>query len=249
MNKKARSVVNRLFVAWAACEIFICSAAFAAPIPAGLDSFETLYGSEQNFNNGPIPADFFDPGSDPFGDIIGFQGVPLGPGATTDTLVERLDRAKLTGPLPSSDTVPIQIVALSLASVSPITVSYDGGARTELWDVQVELSATPQPLGTMTIRKEAKSGGSFDWVLPVLPRLTFVRASDGATRVLDYGALGLPSLDLGARVVPWTPNSLPETIHAKNFCPGCDSPDGVPVEIFASGNFVQYIFFPASTAP
>jgi hypothetical protein len=64
MNKKAlrSSVVNRLFVAWAACEIFICSAAFAAPIPAGLDSFETLYGSEQNFNNGPIPADSSIPG-------------------------------------------------------------------------------------------------------------------------------------------------------------------------------------------
>src|SRR5690348_12899539 len=114
--------VRNLLGLWAACEIFMGVATVAAPIAAGLDSFETLLGSEQNFNNAPIPADFFDPGSEPFGDIIGFEGVPLGPGETTDTLVERLDRAKLSGAFPSSDTVPIQIVALSLASVAPITV-------------------------------------------------------------------------------------------------------------------------------
>src|SRR5262245_4748344 len=112
MNERAvrSSVVNRLVAAWAACEMFVCTGVFGAPIAAGVDSFETLPGGTyQYFGEAPIPADFFDPGSDPFGDTIGFQGVPLGPGATTDTLIERLDSAKLKGSFPSSDTVAIQI--------------------------------------------------------------------------------------------------------------------------------------------
>ena len=52
-----------------------------------------------------------------------------------------------------------------------------------------------------------------------------------------------------ARAVPWTRSAPTDIIHAKNFCPGCDSPDGVPVEIFESANFIQYEIFPATTVP
>jgi len=237
-------------VASAACALFIGSAAFAAPIPAGSDSFATLNGSEQSFGADPIPADFFDPGSDPFDAFIGWVGVPLGPGATTDTIIERLDKAKFSGPKPASDTIRIQIREMSFQSVDPITVNYSGDGQTELWNVRVGLSATPQPIGSMTIREEEASGGSFDWILPILPRFTFTRISDGVTRVIDYGALGLPAVELHARAVPWLhKTTFPEVIHAPKFCPACDSPDGVPIEIFESANFLTYIIFPATTIP
>ena len=38
------------------------------------------------------------------------------------------------GQCPSSDTIPIELVALSLASTSPLTVTY-GGASPEAWKV------------------------------------------------------------------------------------------------------------------
>ena len=46
------------------------------PIAPGVDLFETLPSDFGYFTFTPIPADFFNPGSDPFGDIIGLQGDP-----------------------------------------------------------------------------------------------------------------------------------------------------------------------------
>jgi hypothetical protein len=232
-------------IALAVCGVGILSIALAAPIAAGIDSYATVSGSYQNFSESPIPAGFFDPGSDPFTDTIGFQGVPLGPGATTDTVIQRLAKAKLSGNFTSSDTISIQIVALSMASESPITVTYNGGTRSESWNVHVGLTPTTQPLGSMTINATAKSGGDFAITsLPVLQRFTFTRVSDGATRVLDW-----PALDFNARAVPWTHTAPGNIIHSKGFCPSCDSPDGVPVEMFLNANFTVHEVFPATTTP
>ena len=173
----------------------------------------------QDFSPTPIPADFFDPGSDPFTGRIEFQSVPLFPDTLgdADTLVSRSCNPVVPlDPVGAIGTVDIEIVALSLASVGPITVTYtsstcvggdDDGepcntdadcgnlgscvteSRDEAWDVQVGLSTQGQTRGTLTATKTHANGGVFDSTLPVRPRLTFVRSGDGAKRVLDDPAV------------------------------------------------------------
>lgn len=239
-----RPVLYSFFVASAACEVFIQSAAFAAPIPAGLDSYATVNACLDSTAT-QIPADFFDPGSDPYTDFVCLQGVPLGPGATTDTVVQRISATKFHGPSPKSDMIPIKIVALSLASADPIIVTYNSAQNPESWNVHVGLSPLPQPVGSMTITQETKNAGEFDSSLPVLLRLTFIRVSDGAIRVLD-----LPSLDLGARIVPWiTTTKTTNLIHSPGFCPACDSPDGDPAHMSLNGPGAMFLLVPATTVP
>ncbi|HEY2952198.1 MAG TPA: thrombospondin type 3 repeat-containing protein, partial [Verrucomicrobiae bacterium] len=170
------------------------------PVAEGIDLFTTAGGGTtfQNLDDHPIPADFFGPGSDPFAGTIPLQGFPLQtepPGiiSPADTIVQRLAPAHLSAD--EFDTVPIRIGALSLASSSPITVTYGGGAP-ELWNVQVCLSSDmPQPTGRMWLSANlCGDGGTFESVLPVQPRFIFRRPRDGAVRVLDYGHEGLPPL-------------------------------------------------------
>jgi|GEM_PF-3746670 len=138
-------------------------------IPPGVDLFETPNDSmtvESLFTAIPIPADFFGPGSDPFDGVIYLQGSPLatlppdtlGP---TDVIIQRLEPAVLDEPgIPHP--VPIQLVALSLVSTSPITVTYDFDPP-EDWQVDICLSSIiPTPFGVMTINRDCNSGGSFD---------------------------------------------------------------------------------------
>jgi hypothetical protein len=166
---------------------------------AGSDLFTTPAGGatvDSHFTAMPIPSDFFDPGSDPFTGDLTLQGSPLqttppnvlGP---TDVVVRRNLDAILPPP-PSSAVVPIEIVALSLVSSSPITVTYQGGMNPERWDVHVCLSVQQQQcVGSMTINRDCHEGGTFSATLPVLPLFTFVRQSDMAIRVLDFGMLPL----------------------------------------------------------
>lgn len=179
---------------------------FSAPVLAqdvlpGTDVWSTPAGglSFQDFSSDPIPADFFNPGSDPFTGRIELQGQPLpnltdplDPGILPyDTIIERTGTATL-GTVGSEAEIPIEIVALSLASTEPITVTYNGGQSPELWDVQVCLSKNPQVPGTMKLRRNCAEGGTFDSTLPVVPKLVFVRQSDLLTRQLDPA----PSLTL-----------------------------------------------------
>lgn len=65
----------------------------------------------------PLPAGFFEPGSEPFDGQVELGGTS----GTNDTIVERMDSAfqLLDGP---PETVPIEIVALSLVSVEPVVI-------------------------------------------------------------------------------------------------------------------------------
>ncbi len=203
---------------------FLPSAAGASPVHAGQDFFQTVSDSFQDFSAVPIPANFFDPGSDPFTGTVFLQGAPTDPTnlGTTDTIVQRLDTARFPHPFPSSDTIPIEIVALSLTSVNPITVTYNSGQNPELWDVRVTLSPRgPQQQGTMTLTHVDNAGGTFNSVLPVMPLLTFTRLSDGATRLLDFFDLGL-IVPLQSRGSPWSHDAPKNVITSKRFCAGCD---------------------------
>jgi len=191
-------------------------------IPPGDDHYETPGMTTWGFSLEPIPADFFGPGCQPFGDGVGLQGVPLDPGSlgTTDTIVRRLEDANLPDPLPATDTIPIEIVALSLRSVAPITV--DCGTREELWDIEVELGPPPQPIGRMTITKTHSDGGTYDAELVVRPLFIFTRVSDNVQQTL------VPEnpLQFSAENVPWDqPDCHPDILIPGDFCPSAD-PDG-----------------------
>ncbi len=161
----------------------------ADAIPAGYDLLETDSGV--TFDDLDLPAGFFGPGSDPFVGRVFLKGTwldsfdPDGPGPApsfpgllpTDTIVRRVASA---GPIFPA-TIPIEIVELSLVSISPITVTFFGGAVSQPWDVVAEVHVSPvtgavvppQLPGSMTIRHESAGGGTFDSTLPVTPLLTF----------------------------------------------------------------------------
>jgi thrombospondin type 3 repeat protein len=178
----------------------------ASSIDGGIDLWSTPASgaTHDDFGQHPIPPEFFGPGSDPFVGLVTFGGVPLtttnsvdlGP---SDTIVQRDAPASLPTP-GSAATIPIEIVALSLQSVHPITVTY-GGAPLEQWNIQVGLSSLPQPLGSMTITSDPTgfNGGTFTSTLPVLPKLVFTRVTPppvGSPIVLDFGTAGLPPFQL-----------------------------------------------------
>ncbi|UCE60206.1 MAG: hypothetical protein JSU63_00360 [Phycisphaerales bacterium] len=156
-----------------------------------------------------IPADFFGAGSDPFVGSIPLAGVPLGVTAqgdfgNSDTLISRsadpFDRCELLGPFPyGAPSVDIQILDLSLASTTSLTVTYDNGQDPEEWNVTVDLSAVhtdgvPEndpPLGYLDAIRTYCNGGTYTSLLYVLPRCTFIKVSDpGVTRILDTGLTG-----------------------------------------------------------
>jgi hypothetical protein len=155
----------------------------ALSIPPGYDLFVTDPAETHVYLQ--IPADFFAPGSDPFNEVVQFAGVPLErfngfDVGDADTIVRRLDAAN---PAPS-DTVPIELVALSLKSVQPIYVTNGDGCG-QLWDVTVGLSPTQASPGQMTIRKS----GTFDSQLQVRPFFKFTDLQLGCTQTLDGGSL------------------------------------------------------------
>src|SRR5205823_2534621 len=102
--------------------------AFMGGVPSGPQGYEP-----SGFC--PIPAGFFDPGSQ-------YQGIPAdpfcgGPGfSQTDTIVRR--NASNAMPPGGSAIVPIEIVALQLVSVQPITVNYSARPP-EQWNVSSTL--------------------------------------------------------------------------------------------------------------
>jgi hypothetical protein len=157
-------------------------------IPPGPDCWLTTCGdTSYDFCDTPIPADFFNPGSDPFDGNVLLRGAVPG---ETDTQVNRLQAMDLSGPPPLSQTVPIEIVQLSLVSCQPITVQIEG--QETLWDIEVRLSDVAPPPGQMRVTKEHANGGTFQSEFAVQPLFIFIRVDDPSIiRVLDTGLEGL----------------------------------------------------------
>lgn len=97
----------------------------------------------------PLPASFFEPGSEPFNGQVELGG---GQTNTSDTIIERMDRQTLLldGP---PETLPIELISLSLVSCEPIPV--------------------PQSEGTMNVTRTHENGGTFESTLPVSPVFIF----------------------------------------------------------------------------
>lgn len=102
-------------------------------IPAGSDYFHTIDGTSFEFPGlGTVPL----------------EGLPIGPG-NTDTIVRRIDDADLPSSS-SEDTIPIEMVALSLQSSDPVFIP----GPDSFFDIFIELDPTQISDGTMTIRHE-----------------------------------------------------------------------------------------------
>jgi hypothetical protein len=197
------------------------TAALATEVLPGIDPVEHLPPSGWDFAPVPLPADFFGPGSDPFDggipdDQTSLDPTPDCPGAAAGTsiLLARLDVAALPS-VPSSDVIDTEIIAMSLVSSSPITVTYNGGLNPEQWNVEITPSPSTPSTGTMTIRLEHSEGGTFDSDILLQPYFTFTRVSDAEVRTLD-GA-GVYQDLIAATNVPWVYGDPDVT------CPSCTS--------------------------
>jgi hypothetical protein len=184
-----------------------------------------------------IPADFFGDGSDSFTGHVCLRGEPLGPISLpgyppdldfgqADTLVRRFpdpsrdpsrdasgdpfDRCNVPSPTPA--TVSTEVVALSLVSTSPITVTYNGGSD-ELWDVAVTLSEIPPPPGWIVAKKTHCNGGTYTSQLHVQPKFTFTKDSEPTVvKILDTGLASIPFViltQIEASDAPWTSDLSP----------------------------------------
>ncbi|HPD13854.1 MAG TPA: hypothetical protein PLE19_02840 [Planctomycetota bacterium] len=155
-------------------------------VTAGNDHLSTVRAELRFGQENPIPAGFFDPGSEPFtGSIllIGYPPNPVGPLGNTDTIVRRL----ADGNLPfagSTDPVPIELVQLSLVSLNPITVTT--GGVDSFFDVFVELDPLRVSNGTMTLTRT--NSGHFASFFDIWTELTFREVGNpGNSFVLNWG--------------------------------------------------------------
>jgi len=162
----------------------------------------------------PLPADFFGPGSDPFDGIIALTGSPLTPNppyefGNADAIIERKESAALPDN-ESTDMVEIELVALNLLSTIPITVSYDGGAYFEEWDVHVCLSEIALvDAGSMVLMRDCCLGGEFNATLAFYPKFIFTAIQSPQEMILDYGLAGYPPLVTTSSSGKWSVDMHP----------------------------------------
>ena len=163
--------------------------------------------SRQDFSSSPIPAGFFDfngRSCEGFDGAATFGGLPVSEDTlgAADTMVNRSgDPVLPSDPVGTVGIVEVEIVALNLRSMEPITVMCDG--EPTRWNVRATLSDTPAPKGTLTATKEHDNGGTAQTVLNVLMRLIFTNAADPTVeKVLDHGEEGMDPIEFDA-TIPW----------------------------------------------
>ncbi len=164
-----------------------------------------------------IPEDFFGPGSEPFTGTVLLQGVPVDPATSdADTIVRRHGEAYL--PLDGSvDTIPIELHSLSLMSVNPITVTFQG-SQPAWFDVIVPSSQTNglQPTKTNLSNDGGASIHGIQEASPVNPNppamVLSMLASDTGGGPGSYGMQAV--LDVFFQPSPTVP-ALPPTSGAR----------------------------------
>jgi len=204
-----------------------------------LQTYELLDGSQ--FLEPAVPADFFEPGSDPFDWTISH-------GFSTDTIIIRLDDSAPPPPPINTGTIDIEIVALSLTSIAPVTVTYGGGLTTQDWDVQVDLAPGGDNTGQIQAIRTHENGGVFSSDFVVQPRFTFTNVADPLEiRIFDSVIEGYTGeVQTLFPDSPWcdeSPFGLPD-----DFNPGCDpffpgGPFPLPY-IGQSGEFLELLLTP-----
>jgi len=118
----------------------------AAVIPTGPNYFETVpAGTFMDFSRENIPRGFLARVPMPSSALSACKRAPINPSTlgTTDTVVQRLGDINVRlNARPVS--VPIGLIAASLVSVTPLTVTFNQGHNPELWDVRVSLQPNEQ---------------------------------------------------------------------------------------------------------
>ncbi len=175
------------------------SAAGPPAAPEGVNLWTTESG-QLVFNLFPIPADFCAPGSDPFGSVVPLVGAPLNPAtlSSADTIIRRGDVIFPGAGFPRpSVPIPIEIIELSLTSIAPITVTFNGGQNPEQWLLDVDLSAFAVPNGNLDAILQKPNGGTYSANLFVQPRFIFTKVGEPAQiREFDTGNEGVPEFNL-----------------------------------------------------
>jgi len=119
----------------------------AGVIAPGVNGMKTQPPSVWDFGLEPIGEDKFGPGSDPFDGLVH---------VVTDTKVWH---GESTGFVNDKAGVPVEIVAMTLHSVEPITVTFNGGETEVLYDVMVTLDPSAASTGMYKVAKDPGGGG------------------------------------------------------------------------------------------
>ncbi len=223
------------------------------------DYYRTTATTAVTFGEGAIPAipaDFFGPGSEPFTGTVQFTGAPVDPATSdADTIVRRHGEAYL--PFEGSvDTIPIELLTLSLMSVHPITVTYQS-TSSQLYDVFMTLDPGFPAMGSMTIQRTSPSGGTFTSTLQLLPVFTFAPAGGGPPTPPLPSVLPYPIQQVMPHGWQYAPPVLAIANSGPNFFPTAgsplewDAPDGSPhtvVPALPTEPFGHAVYFTCSAA-
>jgi hypothetical protein len=189
----------------------------------------------------PIPPGFFAPSSEPFSGTVLLRGVPFNPmHDIADTVIRRQAPADL--PFIGSEVdIPIELIALNLVSVAPITVTFNNGDPPEFWNVYATLSEFGPSLGSMTITRTHPNGGTWTSTLNVQAKFTFVQVGGGLP--IDEPPFDVITIDLSSQgPTQWSYDPAPGFDYVPgagpNFYPGIklhslqNSNDGTPHTLF-----------------
>ncbi|MFQ6026906.1 MAG: hypothetical protein ACE5Q6_05250 [Dehalococcoidia bacterium] len=243
-----------------AIAVFLASFGSATPvgtvltIPAGNDHYEVHQesGGENSFvwfhnfffsDLRAVPGDLFGPGCNDFLGVVPLVGDHLDPDnlGTNDLQVQRLEDAIF--PTESGlATVDVEIVALSLKSVDPITVTgCDGGPQQ--WDLHLVLDPNPTAdgnTGRMSIRQDAPDEGTADINLKICPKIHFTSLAGGQMVSAASCQEGEPPLTAQGFGLTWTMGCPPGLVGStgSDFCievPNTKPIQGPQLQMQASG--------------
>jgi hypothetical protein len=134
--------------------------------------------------------------------------------------------------------------------VAPIEVV--AGQTTQLWDVRATLSPSRPSTGSIRLTQSGPNGGTLDSQVTVYPSFTFTRLSDGATKVLDVGALpdgDRPDDPIFGKATPWRTGCVAPALSVPalnpGFCAG-QLPTGGTTLTIEQGTNLQHGIRPAS---
>jgi len=186
-----------------------------------------------------LPAGLFGPGSDPWSGAISCVGDPFdkeGKAPTADLVVrhERLrwipnkDNRFGPGEVPEKYQLRCQMVKLSEVGTEPVIVTYDGGKRSEKWDVRVELSKKHPGGGMIYITHVHADGNGGLADIEIAVKVAFVFSRSGAEVVAESGVEWLS--ETGHNFVRWLDPKTSERFYVPSESAGSFIPATKPID-------------------
>lgn len=199
----------------------VVTPAAAQSYPAANDGWKTPGGGQSTVDLSQFPNVL---GSAYVNPVVSLKGKPLSSQlGTIDTLLER-GPVTLNG---GTGTGTLRIVALSLESESLVQLQ-DGRS----YRLNVTLSSTPSPTGSITLTQANPDGGTFSSSFDILPKLTFTNVNPPGDVVnIDCASGGCPQFTLSSSNSAWVTKFGPS--------PGNFDPVAAGVTPIAAGITVQ----------